>query len=261
MLILEYHSVSDRRADTLSVSTAAFRRQMTHLVEQGYRVAPLEEAASHAAGAPADEARPLAVITFDDGYRDNYENAYAVLRALRLPATIFLTLDYVGTDRAFPWDEGLAAGVSRALTWKMVEEMAGEGLVQFGSHTHSHPDLTRLEQDRAWEEIHGSRERLEERLGKSVSAFCYPHSRTAPWVNALVDRAGYTHACRTGARGGDVFELPRTGIYRHTGWREFQFKISPLGRQLAGRASLAGLRAAGAALLGRRRMAPAEGAS
>jgi peptidoglycan/xylan/chitin deacetylase (PgdA/CDA1 family) len=248
MLILGYHSVNDRRDNTLSVSAAAFRRQIEHLLASGYEAVPLQKIAERAAS--GSDAREVA-ITFDDGYRNNYEVAYPVLSDLRVPATIFLTLDYIGTDRTFPWCRSIDPAVGRALSWDMVERMAGEGLVQFGSHTNSHRDLTRLSQVDAWEEIHGSRERLEERLGLPVVSFCYPASRTAPWVKALVDRAGYTHACRTGATGIDLFELSRVGVYRHTGWTEFRFKVTRLGRELRERPALRRIGDAGRAVLGR----------
>lgn len=258
MLVLEYHSINDRRYDTLSVSSETFRRQIECLLDRGYRIVPLEVIAQDAATGPRDRSSPVAAITFDDGYRDNFEIAYPILKALDAPATIFLTLDYIGTERPFPWDRLDDPSQSRALTWEMIEEMAAEGLVRFGSHTNAHTDLTHLPEEVAWDEIHGSRARLEGRLGLPVDAFSYPYSRTTARLRALVDRAGYTHACRTGAEGTDVFELPRIGVYRHTGWKEFRFKISPLGRRLQTGPSFGGLRAAGRALLARRRRAGAE---
>ena len=253
MLVLEYHSINDRRYDTLSVSSETFRRQIECLVDRGYRIVPLEVVAQGAATGLHDFSSPLAAITFDDGYRDNFEIAYPILKELGAPATIFLALDYIGTERPFPWDQLDDPSQSRALTWEMIEEMAAEGLVRFGSHTNAHADLTHISEEVAWEEIRGSRERLEERLALPVDSFCYPYSRTSPRLRALVDRAGYTHAWRTGGKETDVFDLPRVGVYRQTGWKEFRFKISPLGRRLQPGPIFGAIRAAGRELLTRHR--------
>jgi peptidoglycan/xylan/chitin deacetylase (PgdA/CDA1 family) len=261
VLILEYHSVNDRRADALSVSSAAFEAQLRWLLARGWT--PVRLAA--AAGGPARSAgrlrpfnrggtagmRRAFAVTFDDGYRDNFEVAWPILSRLGVPATIFLVADLVDSDRPFPWDAATDGAESRALTWDMIDALAGEGLVEFGSHTRTHPDLTALDPARAWAEIRGSRERLEARLGRPIEAFCYPHSRCAPWLKRLVREAGYTVACRTGAGGRDPLELPRVGVYRHTGGMEFRFKVTSLGRALRERPLLRRLTHAGRALLGR----------
>jgi peptidoglycan/xylan/chitin deacetylase (PgdA/CDA1 family) len=252
MLILEYHSVSDRRSDTLSVSSEALRRQLEHLLLSGWSPARLGGIAERAEdGAAWGDTREVA-ITFDDGYRDNFEVAYPILSTLGVPATIFLTTDYIGTERSFPWDVEVDPAESRPLTWELVKRMAAEGLVEFGSHTCSHPDLTRLPAEAAVKEIRASRAIIEERIGRPVISFCYPHSRVDAWVKRLVAQAGYRIACRTGARGGDMLELPRIGIYRHTSFAEFRFKITRFGRALRETPALRRIGDAGRALLGRR---------
>ncbi len=249
MLILEYHSVSDRRSDTLSVSSDALRRQLDHLLLSGWT--PVRLGARAEGSADPDGAREVA-ITFDDGYRDNFEVAYPILSALDVPATIFLTTDYIGTQRSFPWDAAVDPAESRALTWEMVARMAAEGLVEFGSHTCAHPDLTRLPAAAAAKEICESRAIIEERIERPVISFCYPHSRADAQVKRIVAQAGYRVACRTGARGGDPLELPRIGIYRHTRFAEFRFKVTRVGRALREDPTLRRIGDAGRALLGRR---------
>jgi peptidoglycan/xylan/chitin deacetylase (PgdA/CDA1 family) len=108
--ILLYHRVNDDRHPFFGgLPTAAFGAQMSALAKW-FRVLPLAEIVERAA---KDDLPPRALaITFDDGYRDNYENAFPVLRRLRLPATIFLTTDFIGTERTL-WHDRLAGAVTR----------------------------------------------------------------------------------------------------------------------------------------------------
>ena len=106
VVILTYHRVTDKWDETLDysqpgmvVTASTFERQVAILKEHFEVVtlgALLADGAS--AGRPA---RPRCVITFDDGWRDNYDLAFPILRRHGLPATVFLATDFIGTDRAF----------------------------------------------------------------------------------------------------------------------------------------------------------------
>ncbi len=107
--ILAWHRVvaDIRRAERevyhgLVVSTDTFRRQC-ELLRELFEVVTLEEAAENLAG-QRTSSRPLAVLTFDDGYADFYHEAFPVLRSMDLPATMFLPTSFVGTDRFFDHD-------------------------------------------------------------------------------------------------------------------------------------------------------------
>ena len=108
--ILLYHRVNDERHPFFGgLPTTAFAAQMEALA-RWFRVLPLAEIVERAA---KDDLPPRALaITFDDGYRDNYENAFPALRRLGLPATVFLTTDFIGTDRKL-WHDRLAGTVTR----------------------------------------------------------------------------------------------------------------------------------------------------
>jgi peptidoglycan/xylan/chitin deacetylase (PgdA/CDA1 family) len=103
--ILYYHGVTTDRAAAyigISVSAANFERQMRHLVER-YTVVPLEQLLDDWMSGRQPNPREVAV-TFDDGYRDNYDNAYPVLMKYRVPATIFLTTAFIGSSSLLWWD-------------------------------------------------------------------------------------------------------------------------------------------------------------
>ena len=98
-LILAYHSISKNRTDALSVSASEFDRQLKWLKNKNYKIVSIEDAVKI-------KNQKSAVITFDDGYRDNYEIAFPILKKYGFNATIFLATDFVGTEKIYHWDKG-----------------------------------------------------------------------------------------------------------------------------------------------------------
>lgn len=104
IIILSYHRVADDYfRPQMAVPPAVFEKQM-NFIRENFKVISLDEALPFLRGeSPLKE--DVAVITFDDGYRDNYTQAFPVLKKYSLPATIFLTTDFIGTNRRLWWDE------------------------------------------------------------------------------------------------------------------------------------------------------------
>ncbi len=202
--VLMYHSVKQEvpAGNRLIVSSAAFDRQMEFLKRNHYNVVPLEEVVRLVKGKQAVPARTV-VITFDDGYADNYSVAFPVLKKYGIPATIFIIVNEVGRP-------GM-------LTWEQIRIMRDSGLISFGSHTLNHPylvDVTSLEELK--KELIGSRRVLEEKLGRPVNTFCYPGGGFNQRVRQAVIDAGYTAAVASnpGKRfaNDDLFALKRLRI-------------------------------------------------
>jgi len=110
---LMYHCISDNDYGDpfLSVTSHNFERQIRHLKKR-YKIISLSALVEYVrSGRPVSE--DYIAITFDDGYRDNYINAYPVLKKYGVPATIFLTTGYIGTHKLFWWDR--VAGIVRAI--------------------------------------------------------------------------------------------------------------------------------------------------
>lgn len=199
-----YHSVAPvvPAGNVLTVSLKTFERQMAFLKRHKYNVITLEEAGELIAGKKKIPARTL-VLTFDDGYKDNYTCAFPVLKKYSLPATIFVIVSEVGKPGRLSWAE--------------MEEMRDSGLITFGSHTLTHPFLECVDDDqKLTEETAGSRGMLQEKLNKPVNTFSYPCGRFNARVRRSAVDAGYKVAVVTNpgkkSPNGDVFALKRLRI-------------------------------------------------
>lgn len=211
-VILMYHSVGADHGDktSLDVPVDVFERQMNFLLRHGYRVIRLTDMADKIRRAEKLASRTV-VLTFDDGYDNNYTNAFPILKKYGFPATIFLIASQLGQD--YPVAEGVPA---RLMIKEMVREMAESGLIDFGSHTLRHPFLPDIrDPKRLHEEIVVSKILLEKIAGRSVKTFCYPVGGYSGSLERLVKKAGYEAAVTTGNhRGvnGDLFALRRIKI-------------------------------------------------
>jgi peptidoglycan/xylan/chitin deacetylase (PgdA/CDA1 family) len=171
-------------------------------------------------------------ITFDDGYRDNFENAAPVLERLGLPATFFIVSEWMDTDVVAWWDR--ERGVRHPwMTWAQVQSLRARGFT-IGAHTRTHADLGTVTDAQAGDEVIGARRELERRLGGTVDLFAYPYGRRGNLAASnrdLVRRAGFRCCCSCFGgvvpSGSDPFHLSRVPI---TPWfaspQQFGFEVA-----------------------------------
>lgn len=178
-------------------------------------------------------------VNLDDGYMDNYLYAYPVLKKYKVPATIYLTTDYIGKSPVFWWDRVFSAvssdehatdrinGMLRTkkepdiqamikemedkgpllkkaqpsmmLGWEEIKKMK-EGGINFGSHTKTHRNLCLLSNEEVMEELDGSKKAIEENLGIEASEFSYPFGIYDERIKRLAKKAGFGYA-RAGFKG------------------------------------------------------------
>jgi peptidoglycan/xylan/chitin deacetylase (PgdA/CDA1 family) len=219
LCVLMYHKVNDVDGNTVTVPVGQFDEQMAQLGELGYTVVSLDDVLAHYLdGKPLP---PQAVlITFDDGYLDNLENAMPILQRHGYPAVLFAPIGYLGGNRPLPHDEHLAARgiVNRTLDWRQLAELEAGG-IRVESHGIGHRPLADLEVDEAAREITLSKLRLEEALGRPIRAFSYVKGSEAhyrPVHLSLIRQAGYDIAF-TSISGGngrhtDPFQLHRYNV-------------------------------------------------
>lgn len=201
--ILMYHSIDNNDKETkLSASPRDFARQMKFLVDQHYNVVPLEKVIDYIRKKEPVPAKTTA-ITFDDGFYNNYKYAYPILKKYTIPATIFVIVNRVGTEGFLSWDN--------------IKEMSDSGIITIGSHTKSHIWLLHSADEFLKDELAGSKEVIESKIGKSVKLFCYPMGAFDQKSKAAVKDYGYLCAVTTNPRNvkdGDIFALKRIKISR-----------------------------------------------
>ncbi|MEW5988558.1 MAG: polysaccharide deacetylase family protein, partial [Chloroflexota bacterium] len=144
----------------LSVEPAAFREQMAYLAANGYTTIDLYDLSLAITGKQTLPPRPV-ILTFDDGYRDAYENAFPILKEFGLEGTFFIATDFI--DRGHP----------AYLTWPMVEEMAAAGM-RMEPHSKTHVDLYGKEHDLVVYQVLGSLQTVEAHVGYRPRYFAYP---------------------------------------------------------------------------------------
>ena len=191
--ILMYHAFGEggERASRYLVSIRAFRRQMAWLQQLGFQVLDLEE---YLAIRQRHELPPRrsVVITIDDGYRDVGSLAAPALAARGLPATVFPVSEKMGGVN--DWSEGGELSGRPLLSWEEARDLLHEGL-SVGAHSRTHPDLTSLSPDAAWDQIRGSREDLERELEVPVPTFAFPYGATSPSLATMAGEAGFVGSC------------------------------------------------------------------
>lgn len=190
--LLIYHQVGTGSGLQMEVRLDDFRRQVEWLAENR-RIVDLEVAIARRGEPDADQ---MAVLTFDDGYADTYRWAFPLLRAGRIPFTLYLTTAPVETGR------GPRAG-AEPLTWKQIEEMLDSGLLTLGAHTHTHADLRRLEASAVEEELDTANRLITRRLGVNPRHFAYPWGYWAPQADAAVRERYVSAVLGGGGRGID----------------------------------------------------------
>jgi peptidoglycan/xylan/chitin deacetylase (PgdA/CDA1 family) len=233
VLVLCYHAVSERWTADLSITPGALEGQLTFLVEHGYRGATFTEAVT---GAPDGK---VVAVTFDDAYRSVLELGLPILSRLGLPGSVFVPTDFAGTERPMSWpgiDQWSGSPFETELvpmSWEELGRLAADGW-EIGSHTCSHPHLTRLDGAALDGELRRSREVCEERLGRPCASLAYPYGDHDARVVQAAREAGYRVAgtLPTRFRSPDPLSWPRVGIYYGDERRRFRAKVSPLVRSL-----------------------------
>jgi peptidoglycan/xylan/chitin deacetylase (PgdA/CDA1 family) len=216
--ILLYHHVAYER----EITPYGFRSQLKYLLELGYQSISLDELLKNI----KNPERKTFVVTFDDGYLDNWFYAFPVLQELKIKATIFLVTERMENHenpRVLP-----ASGIFKPpeergpggfLSWSECRAMQASGLVTFGSHTHTHRHWKRRELYQNLEaELRDSKALIEKNLRQPCLDLAWPWGDYENSWMTLLGKSGYRSALTTlsgaNSRGTPVFALRRLKVSR-----------------------------------------------
>jgi peptidoglycan/xylan/chitin deacetylase (PgdA/CDA1 family) len=227
VLVLCYHAISPTWTASLSVTPAQFERQITHLLQHGWEPTTFSDAVTG-----TGRGRILA-ITFDDAFRSVMVHAEPILRRLAAPATVFAPTDFMDGFRRLEWP-GVAHWLDTgdreelaAMSWEELRSLLSTGW-EIGSHTCSHPRLTRLDDAALGRELAVSQARCAGELGRVCDSIAYPYGDVDDRVTLAALRAGYRLGARLSSDLGDqgAIAFPRMGIYHEDDWWRFRLKVS-----------------------------------
>jgi peptidoglycan/xylan/chitin deacetylase (PgdA/CDA1 family) len=176
--ILAYHQVGEGD-DIYSVTASQFEEQMEYLQKNGYHAISLADLFDSYEGKGSLPAKPI-IITFDDGYADNYVTALPIMEEHNMSATVFIVPSLIGTLDYLSWDQ--------------VVQMQ-QRHTEIGSHTMSHVAMNEISAGEQRLEAVTSKAVLEQQLGKSIQFLAYPYGQFSATAQQILKEAGYKGAC------------------------------------------------------------------
>lgn len=194
--ILMYHKVGippkESKLKKLWVSPAMFNKQMKYLEKNGYNVMTFRDLKAMA-DAGKEPGPKTVIITFDDGYKNNFLLAVPVLSECGFPCTIFVVAEAIGRDN-FWHDPSTETRVDMMNEREIVHLLQRD--FEIGSHTRTHKDLGKIPLEQAEKEIIESRKMLEDRLKTDVKVFAHPYGGGAfkKDIQDIIKKAGYDYA-------------------------------------------------------------------
>lgn len=210
--ILMLHRVVEQRNEgenrELEITPEFLKRTIETYRKQGYRFVSIDEACEIIGRGRTDQ--PFVCLTFDDGYQDNYDIAYPILKQTNVPFAIYVTTGFIDNRHPMWWYTNEKLGIST----ESLKTLDSDPLCTIAAHTVSHPKLDTLSPEEQTKEIVQSRQELESLLGHPIRHFSYPHGSYNDDTLKIVNGCNFVSAlCAWGGtiRKGvaDLLELPR----------------------------------------------------
>lgn len=199
--VLNYHRIDSGIRHSLVVPPEEFKKQMQYLHNEGYHSITLDELYDYVTKGTELPDKPV-LITFDDGYIDNYQHAMPILKEYNMKATLFMISGSVGENRFVGLEQ--------------LKEMQANG-IDIQSHTVNHKDLRHMSLQQARDELVSSKAVLEDSMKHPVRYIAYPGGFTNKDIDTIAEESGYRMAFNVKAGnvqpGQDLFNLPRQAVF------------------------------------------------
>ncbi len=226
--ILTYHRIGSpskgKKYEALTVLPEQFRKQLRLMRLLNLNFSNLDTIADCLEN-KKNFPRRQAVLSFDDGFDDLYEQVFPLLTQNHIPAIIYLVTDRTENN----WKSRKALRPLKLLSPERICEMSRHDII-FGSHTRTHENLTQCTDNQLLNEVVNSKKIIEDMLGLEIKHFCYPYGAVNQRVADTVKQAGYKTACTT--KKGSVylnsnpFMLPRLTIGKRMNILKFLLRIT-----------------------------------
>lgn len=201
--ILAYHHIALKRPqNSYYVSPEIFDQQMQWLKDNNYHVVSFDQFYEAAMGRGKLPPKPI-ILTFDDGNRDNYTNAFPILKKYGYTATFFIKLNNANKG---------------GMSWKEMKELQKAGNI-IGSHSINHNNMSKMSNTELRYELEESKNILEKNLETKIKYFCYPGGEYSARTIQAIKNAGYLAATTTKHKvnqeiknSDSIYTLPRVHI-------------------------------------------------
>ena len=226
-----YHSISEHvgkeKHNKWRVKPKDFEKQMNWFYKNNWKSFTISELVK------LDEIpKKSFVVTFDDGFEDNFLNAFPILKKYNFKATIYL----VPNEKTNQWEVKNTSVLSNLLNNEQILQMQNSGLIEFGSHTLSHVNLSTINDEQLLNELKKSKEEVEKITNQECEAFAYPYGKFDDNIVNSVKRVGYKNATvvKRGLfkKDDDVFTIKRVSILGTESFFDFLLKISRVRNKL-----------------------------
>ena len=203
-----------------------FKKHLQYLKDKNYTVITFKDLDKIGWRNRFEKGKKYIILTFDDGYKDNYDLAFPILKEFNFKATIFL----MGSLTYNEWD--VKAGGERKfslMSVEMIKEMQDYG-IEFGAHTFNHPKINTLSNEEIEHQIVDVKKPLEEKIGKEIITFAYPYGILNDYAKEMAKKAGYIFALATDSGSvclsDDLYQIRRIAIFPNTNLFSFKRKVA-----------------------------------